>query len=108
MMPPNDMPKSQVPWYGSTQDWAQILSGMGQGGSQALQGASALATSKREAKEARRRTLSNMLNQALKRNQALFKVGQDYGDEMGDYQSNALQQMARGFVESLQGSTGRI
>ena len=45
-------PTGQVPWYGTSQDWSQIISGAGQGAGSAMQGASAYATSKREAKEA--------------------------------------------------------
>jgi hypothetical protein len=93
--------------YGEAADWSQIISGAGAGASNAMQGAAGLAQSKREAREAKRRTLSNLLNQSLKRNAGLFRVGQEYSDEMNDYQAQAMQQMARGFVESLQGSTGR-
>jgi hypothetical protein len=96
-----------APWYGTPNNWATILSGAAEGAGSMMQGASAAANSKKEAKEAKRRTLSNLLNQALKRNRSLFRVGQEYGDEMNDYQTQALQQMARGFVESLSGSTGR-
>lgn len=92
--------------YGSAQDWAEILSGAGQGTSSAMQGASAYAGTKRESKEAKRRTMANLLNSALRRNQNAFRLGQGYTDEMNDFQSQAMQQMARGFVEALQGSTG--
>jgi hypothetical protein len=81
----------QVPWYGTTSDWAEILKGGAQGASSALQGAAQYANTKEEAREAKRRTLAN----------------QDYQDEMNDFQSQALQQVARGFVDALQGSTGR-
>jgi len=92
--------------YGSAGDWAQIISGAGQGVGSAMQGATANANNKMEAKEAKRRTLANLLNQALKRNQGLFRVGQEHTDEMKDFQSQAMQQMARGFVEAMQGTTG--
>ena len=92
--------------YGSAKDWASIISGAGQGASQALQSASQYATSKQEAKEAKRRTLANMMNQAMKRNQNLFRVGQENSNDMNDFQSHALQVVARGFIESLKGSTG--
>ena len=91
--------------YGSASDWSQIISGAGQGAAGAMQSAAQSANSKREAKEAKRRTLSNLLNTALKRNQGLFRAGQEHSDDMNEYQSNALQQVARGFVEALQGST---
>lgn len=91
--------------YGSAQDWATIISGAGQGASSALQGIAGNANSKREAKESKRRTFANLLNQALKRNQNLFASGQQHSDDMNDFQSQAMQQVARGFVESLQGIT---
>lgn len=91
--------------YGSAQDWSQIISGAGQGASSAMQGMAGAASSKQEAKESKRRTLANLLNQALKRNQSLFRLGQEHSDEMNDFQSQAMQQVARGFVEALQGST---
>lgn len=93
--------------YGSAQDWAQIISAGGQGAASGLQSMSANANSKMEAKEAKRRTLANLLNSALKRNRNLFRMGQEHSDDMNDFQSQALQQVARGFVDALQGSTGR-
>lgn len=92
--------------YGSFQDWSTVISGIGQGAGAAMQGTAAYANSKKEAKEAKRRTLANLLSQALKRNQGLFRAGQEHADEMNDFQSQAMQQVARGFVEALQGSTG--
>ena len=92
--------------YGSAADWSQIISGAGQGAGAAMQGASAYANSKREAREAKRRTLANLFNSALRRNQGLFRTGQEHADDMNDFQSQAMQQVARGFVEALQGSTG--
>jgi len=92
--------------YGSAGDWASIISGAGQGASSAMQGATAYATSKKEAKEVKRRTLANLMNQAMKRNQGLFRMRQEHQDDMNDYQSQAIQQVARGFVDALQGSTG--
>lgn len=91
--------------YGSPQDWSTVISGASQGAGAGMQGMAAAANSKATAKEAKRRTLANLLNQSLKRNQGLFKMGQEHSDEMNDFQSNAMKQMARGFVESLQGST---
>lgn len=96
---------TQVPWYGNARDWSQIISAAGQGAGSAMQGAASYATSKQEAKEAKRRTLANLLNSALKRNQGLFRVGQEHADDMNDFQSQAMQQVARGFVDALQGST---
>jgi len=99
---------ASVPWYGTPANWATVLQGAGDGANSMLQGSAALATSKKEAKESKRRTLANLLNSALKRDRSLFRMGQEYSDDMNDYQSQALQQVARGFVDALQGSTGRM
>lgn len=96
-----------VPWYGTPNDWAEILKGVSEGAGSSMQGAAQYATTKAEAKEAKRRTLSNLLNQSLKRNRGLFRAGQEHQDEMNEYQTHALQQVARGFVDALSGSTGR-
>lgn len=93
--------------YGSAKDWAQIIAASGQGAASGLQGMSANASSKQEAKEAKRRTLANLVNSSLKRNRNRFKMGQEHMDDMNDFQSQAMQQVARGFVDALQGSTGR-
>ena len=92
--------------YGSAKDWAQIIRAGGEGASAGMQSAANNASSKKEAKEAKRRTLANMMSQAMKRNQGLFRVGQEHADDMNDFQSQAIQQVARGFVDALQGSTG--
>jgi hypothetical protein len=84
-------------------DWSQIISGAGQGASAAMQGASAYANSKREAREAKRRTLANLLIQAQKRNQGLFRAGQEHGDELNDFQAQSLRDVARGFAQAMQG-----
>lgn len=92
--------------YGSASDWASIISGAGQGASSAMQSAASYANSKKEAKEAKRRTLANLMSQAMRRNTSLFRAGQEHQDDLNDYQSQAIQQAARGFVDALQGSTG--
>lgn len=91
--------------YGSANDWAKIIQSSGEGAGSAMQSMAANAASHAERKEAKRRTLANLLNQALKRNQNLQQVNQEYGDDMSDFQSQALQNTARGFVNSLRGST---
>lgn len=103
MTAPTTSTRSQ---YGAPSDWAQIITGAGQGAGSAMQGAASYANSKAEAKEAKRRTLANLMNQALKRNQGLHRVGQEHGDDMSDFRSQAMQQVARGFVDAMQGSTG--
>jgi len=93
--------------YGSPDDWSQIISGASKGAETAIQGDNDFANAKGDAKESKRRTLSNLMNNAMKRSRGLFRTGQDYQDEMNDFQSQALQQVARGFVNALQGSTRR-
>lgn len=63
--------------------------------------------SQAEGKEAKRRTLAKLLKQSMNRNMGLFQDQQNYNDEMNNFQSQAMQQVARGFVDALQGSTGR-
>lgn len=92
--------------YGSPENWATILQGAGEGAGTAMQGASQYANSQREAKEAKRRTLSNLVNQAMKRKRSLFNFNQENAGDLSDFQTQSLQQMARGFVDSLKGSTG--
>ena len=93
-------------WYGDPKDWAQIIAGSGSGINTAMQSNASLANSKREAKQTKKRTLANLLSQATKRRQDFYRAGQEYSDDMNDHQSQSLQQIARGFVEALQGSTG--
>ena len=93
--------------WGSGNDWSNVISGAAQGATAGMQGSTNAAIAKKEAREAKRRTLANLLSQALKRKQGLFKAGQEYNDELNDTQTQAMQQAARGFVNALQGSTGR-
>lgn len=88
-------------------DWSSIISGAGEGAFSALKGQQNYEMTKRDAKEAKRRTLANLMASSMKRNRNLFRKGQEHADELNDYQSQALQQIARGFVDALQGSTGR-
>lgn len=100
------MSDSESKW-GSGRDWADVISGAGQGVASAFQGASDAKSAKRLAKEAKRRTLANLLSQTLKRKQGLFKREQEHGEEMSDIKSEAMQNAAHGLVESLKGSTKR-
>lgn len=84
--------------YGSAGDWADVIKGLGEGAGSAMKGSSAKAGSKKEAKEAKRRTLSNLLNQAIKRDRSLFRTKQEHSDEMKGYQNEALMHMARQFA----------
>lgn len=87
---------------------ATILAGVSQGASSAMNrpGYAALANNKKDAREAKRRTLANSFNAAMQRRAALSNAGQQHADDMNDFQSQAMQQVARGFVQALQGSTG--
>lgn len=90
---------------GSNFDWAEVIKGAGQGASSAMNAAAANQGSKLETKEAKRRMLANLFNNSLKRRQNYMRMGQDHNDEMNDFQTQALQNVARGFIESLQGSS---
>lgn len=81
--------------------WSKIISSASNAASSAMQGQSAMANSKREAKQAKKRTVANLLNSALSRNQNLFRLGQEHEDDINDYQTQALRRVARGFVGSL-------
>lgn len=93
--------------YGSANDYSKVLSSATEGAGSAMKGAAQFANTKSEAKEAKRRTLAKLMQNSMKRNRNLFKTGQEYNDDLNDTQSQSLQQVARGFVEALQGSTGR-
>lgn len=80
-------------------EYEDIISGVGKGAASAIQGYTDLASSKKEAKEAKRRTLANMLKQSLKRSQGIFKTGKNYNNEMKDYQAQVMQDIARNFVQ---------
>lgn len=92
----------------SSTDWLNIIEEGAKGATSALGALSNYKTAKKEAKEAKRRTLANLMTGATRRNRNIFRKGQQYGDEMKDYQSQALQEVARGFAQALQGSTGRL
>ena len=91
--------------YGSAKDYAEILSGGSKGATSAMKSATSNATSKAEAREYKRRILADLVNNSKKRNRNLFKLGQEHSDEMNDFQTQAMQEIARGFVNSLRGST---
>ena len=93
-------------WYGKPKDWSKLVSGAGTGAAQAIEGLAKKAQTKKELKEAKRRTLANLLNQALQSEQGLFQVGQNYNEDIADTRNQSLQQTARGFIDALSGSTG--
>jgi hypothetical protein len=91
--------------YGTAKDWTTILAGVGEGAQSATKGNAAHKQNKEDARQAKRRTLANLMNQAMRRNAALSRAGRENSDDLSDYKSQALQQVARGFVESMKGST---
>jgi serine phosphatase RsbU (regulator of sigma subunit) len=90
--------------YGSPADYAAVISGSAQGATAGLKGGQSYAESKRQAKEMRRRTIADLLNAALKRQNNTFNMNQEYAGEMKDYQSQALQNAARSFSGALSGT----
>lgn len=82
-------------------NWANIISGLAQGAGKGMEMASVNAANKKEAKEAKRRLLAEMLSKAMGRTSALYNAGQQYGDEGADYQSRAMQQVASGFINAM-------
>ncbi len=91
--------------YGSSKDYAAVLSGASKGAESTMKGSTEYANTKRGAKESKRRTLANLLEKAMKRDQALQRVGKQHSDEMTDTKAQSMQQLARGFVSAMQGST---
>lgn len=89
--------------FGSAGDWATILSGLAQGAQGAMRRESAtpLTTGKKSAREAKRRTLASILESAFKRHQGLEDTNQVHENELRDFQSQTLQNAARGFVGGL-------
>lgn len=86
-------------------DWASVIQGVGQGTEDAFAAHAANVASKKEAKELKRRTLANLLKKALMRDLAMYKADVGHQDEMSDMQGDAMQQVARGFADSLRGAT---
>jgi len=87
------------------QNWATLISSAGQGAAEGLRGAAQNANSAAEIRETKRRTIADLLNKAMKRDMALFRASQEHADEGADYQSQIMQQIAKGFVDSLKGSS---
>lgn len=84
--------------------WSTIIAEGLKGAGQGMQGASQHAQSKRELKEARRRTLARLMNSAMNRERGRYKTGQEYSDEMNDTGTQSLQHVARSFASALHGS----
>ena len=93
--------------YGNAGDWASVLGGIGQGIQNASSSGGGSTFDRKDALEQKRRTLANMLNQALRRNQGMEIAQQGYGHDLNDYQAQIMQQIARGFTSAMQGTTGQ-
>jgi DNA anti-recombination protein RmuC len=91
----------------SGQDWASMIATGGKSTADVLNALSIGVGSKKEAKEAARRTLSRLTNSARGRAVKSFRANQNYRDEMTESQAEQMREMARSFIESLSGSTGR-
>jgi len=88
-------------------DWANVIHGAGKGAGEGFKTAGQYAATKADAKESKRRTLADLLKNALKRDLAMYRADVGHQDEMSSMQGDALQQMARGFVDSLRGAQVR-
>ena len=84
-------------------DWSQIGSSAISGAQQGLEAAQADKASKMALKERKRRQIAQMLNQAFNRSQNTMQSQQEYGDSMSDFQAGRLQDVARGFADSIRG-----
>ncbi len=88
--------------YGNAHDWSSIISSAASGAGSAMQRNNSYESNKMENKERKRRTFADMLNQAMGRSQALSNARQENSDDTADFRSQAMQQMARGFIQALQ------
>lgn len=89
--------------WGSGMDWATVIQGAGQGAAEGFKSAGQGAATKAEAKELKRKTYAELLKNALKRDLAMYRADVGHQDDMRAMQGDALQQVARGFVDSLRG-----
>jgi exonuclease VII large subunit len=85
------------------EDYSKIISAASEAASGAIKHKAELSSSKRELKEKKKRTLSDLFSKAMRRNRELNQFGREHRSEARDYQSQSLQDMARGFSESLKG-----
>ena len=88
-------------------DWAEVIKGSGQAASNILGSMSQSISTKREAKESKRRVLAKLMSSAVNRRLKLLRSGQEHENEIGDMKQKQLQDVARGFTQSFGGSTGR-
>ena len=86
-------------------DILDIVSGISGGVGKSIADSARSANTKSELKQLKKRTFGELLNRAMKRDMGLFRMGQEHADDTNDYQSQAIQDVARGFSDSLRGST---
>jgi hypothetical protein len=89
------------------ENWATVIGGAGQGASNVLSSMGQSVSSRKEAKENKRRILAKLMTNAINRRLKMLQSGQEYENELGDIKQKHLQDVARGFVESFGGSTKR-
>ena len=87
--------------------WGSRYGDYAKAGSTAISEGSKIYSNAKSAKEQKRRNLARIMQSAMNRNQDLSNADQEYQNEMSDFQSQAMQQVARGFVSALQGSSRR-
>lgn len=85
-------------------DLGKVLEGLGSGVGGALQHSAQLSGSEDELREVARRRKAEMLSRALKRRQGIHGRQRQHGAESAGNQAQGLQDVARGFVESLRGN----
>ena len=93
--------------WGNPQDWASIIGGAGQGAAEGFRGAAQQANTKQELKEAKRKTFAELLRNALKRDLSMYRADVGHQDQMTSMSGDAMQQVARGFADSMRGITNR-
>jgi len=93
--------------WGNPQDWTRIIEGAGSGASEGFRGAAQQANTKKELKESKRKTFAELLRNALKRDLSMYRADVGHQDQMTTMGGDAMQQMARGFADSMRGITNR-
>lgn len=104
----NQLGSTPAPGDGfSHADLASIIHGVSSGASNVLASQASGVRSRADAREARRRTQARLLNAALRRQKALYDMNREYQSELEDQRGGTMQDVARGFVNSLKGATRR-
>jgi hypothetical protein len=95
------IPATQEKSPGLSRGWADVVGTGAKAASQALQQQQQRAASLAQVKEQKRRRIAEMLAKAFKRDSSLSQLGIEQGDENADYQSQAIQDVARGFADTF-------